>query len=275
MAAPSARIRTERRAAHLGARVRRQQPHVPVVEREGVFPAHPADRARRPAVDQVLAHVAEARPVSGAQPLVAGRRQRVDPALLDVDGEDAQRLAAAHDQAPVPLDAAEGVEVLAAAVRVLHVADGDRPGAWGLTLVERLEAQHALDGRHEAHQDAAVDPGQRHGRELQLVGEHRPVGLEQVGDQVHAGRGVGHEGDLARLGADEASHLTARCLAALHPPLPVAVALGLQLAVEAVDGLAHRTRRERRGRRVQVDLARETGEVSPHVVPDRGHGRTG
>ena len=93
------------------------------------------------------------------------------------------------------------------------------------------------------HRHAAVDPGQRDGRELELVGEHRPVALEQVDDQVDAGRGVGHERDLVGLRPDEAGDLPPDLLAPLEPGVPVAVAALLELAVEAVDRLAHRAGR--------------------------------
>ena len=146
-----------------------------------------------------LADVAEAGAEAGAEPLVAGGGQRVDAAALHVHREGPDRLAAAHHQVASALEAAERVEVLPAAVRELHVADRDRGRARRLALRERLEPQDALDRRHEAHQDPAVDPGQGDRRELELVGEHRPVALEQVGDQVDAGRGVGDEGDLVRL----------------------------------------------------------------------------
>ena len=132
-----------------------------------------------------------------------------------------------------PLIAAEGVEVLAAAVRELHVADREGRRVRCLASVERLEPQHALGRGHEAHGHAAVDPRQRDRGELELVREHGAVALEQVGDQVHARRGVGHERDLVRLRADEARDAAPGLLAPLEPGVPVEIAARLELVVEA------------------------------------------
>jgi hypothetical protein len=206
---------------------------------------------------------------------VAGARERVDAAPVDVDREGPDRLAAAHDEVAGALDAAEGVEVLPAAVRELHVADRDRRGPRRLAGGEGLEPQHALGRGHEADGHAAVDPGQGHRRELELVRQHRPVALQQVGDQVHARRGVGDEGDLVRLRPDEAGDSLPDDLAPLDPGVPVAVSAFLELGVEARRCLAHRPRRNRRGGGVQVDLVVQAREVAPHLVPQRGHGAQG
>ena len=173
------------------------------------------------------------------------------------------------------LGAAESVEILPAAVRELHVADRNGGRARRFSLGERLEPQHALDRPHEPHEHPAVDPGQGDRGELELVREDGAVPLEEVGDQVDAGRRVGDEGDLLGLGPDEAGHLPPRRLAPLQPGVPVAVAPLLELAVERGDGLAHRPGREGRGRGVEVDLPGQAREVAADVVPERGHGGQG
>ena len=270
-AAPSAKIGRERGTAELAAGVARQQALLPVVEGVGVLPAQPAHAARRALGQQLAAHVAEARAVARAQPLVARARERVDLAPAHVHRERADRLAAADHEVAGALDAAESVQVLAAAVRELHVADGDRRRVRRLPGSERLEPQHALGRGDEAHRHAAVDPRQRDRRELVLVRDHRPVALDEVGDQVDAARGVGHEGDLVGLRPDEAGDGAAHGLALLEPGLPVLVPARLELAVEGVDRLAHGPRRERRGRRVQVRAPAEPRKIAPDLVPERGH----
>jgi hypothetical protein len=114
-----------------------------------------------------------------------------------------------------------------------------------------------------------------HGRELELVREHRPVALQQVGDQVHPGGGVGHERDLGGIGADEARDAATDHVASLHPRLPVPVTAFLELAVEGADRLAHGPGRERGRRGVEVDLARGAREVAADVLPEGRHAGQG
>ena len=145
-----ARARRSARTAGSPARVRAfegRTRRLAVVEGERVLDAQPADRARRALVEQLAADVAEAGAVAGAQPLVAGGGEGVDAAALHVDRERPDGLAAADHEVALALEAAEGVEVLAAAVRELHVADRDRGRARGLAGREGLEPQDALDRR--------------------------------------------------------------------------------------------------------------------------------
>ena len=202
---------------------------------------------------------------------MAGRGEGIDAAAADVDGERARGLAGGDDEMAVVLDHPEGVEVLAAAVGELHVADGDGGGAGGMGLHERLQADDPLHRGHEMDGNPAVDPGDGHGRELELVGQHGPVAAQEVHDQVHSRRGVGDERDLLRLRAHERGHARADLLPALHPRVPLRVAPLLQLAVEALDGEADGRGRQAGGGRVEVDAPLQGGEVLPHLVPREGH----
>ena len=76
------------------------------------------------------------------------------------------------------------------------------------------------------------------------------------------GRGVGHEGDLVGLGADEARDRDANRLAALHPGVPGPIALLFELPVEAVDRRADRARRGTVAAAFRYDL-RSRGRGNP------------
>jgi hypothetical protein len=116
-----------------------------------------------------------------------------------------------------------------------------------------------------------VDPGQRDGRELELVREDRPVTLEQIDDQVDPGGGVRDEGDLPRLRTDETGDLLPYRLAPAHPGVPMTVATLLVLAIEGAHRFSHRPGDQRRGGGIQVDLAGEAGEVGADLLPRGRH----
>ena len=132
---------SERRTARLDASVRLQRLEAHDVELVGILDAQPADRVRRVLLDQLLLYVDEAGAVAGAHPLVPCRRESVDSRFLHVHGESTHALARAHDEVSITLELAEGTEILATAVGVLHVADGQCRGTRRVLGLKLLQAQ--------------------------------------------------------------------------------------------------------------------------------------